>query len=110
MKKPTPDRLAGSKVAGGGVAPGNTPPVTLELLYTRSKGSRWGLSRERFSAALERSAEKRRSTGSLPPERVEEYLASLHLEDLALASACIENCEPAWEHFVTAYRPYLRAA
>jgi RNA polymerase sigma factor (sigma-70 family) len=106
MKKPTPDRFAGSTAAGGGVA----PPVRLELLYTQSNASRWGLSRERFSAALERSAEKRLSTGSLPPVRVEEYLASLHLEDLALASACLENCEPAWEHFVTAYRPYLRAA
>jgi RNA polymerase sigma factor (sigma-70 family) len=110
MRKPTPDRFAGSKFGGGAVAPGDTSLKRLELLYTQSNASHWGLSPERFSAALERSAEKRLSTGSLPPERVEEYLASLHLEDLALASACLENCEPAWEHFVTAYRPYLRAA
>jgi RNA polymerase sigma factor (sigma-70 family) len=110
MKKPTADRPEGSKFAGGGVAPGDSTQARGELLYAQSNASRWGLSRARFAAALERSAEKRLSTGGLPPEKVEEYLASLHLEDLALASACLENCEPAWEHFVAAYRPYLRAA
>jgi RNA polymerase sigma factor (sigma-70 family) len=34
----------------------------------------------------------------------------LHLQDLALATACLENCEPAWDYFVTAYRGYLRSA
>ena len=34
----------------------------------------------------------------------------LHLEDLALATACAEGGEAAWEHFFTKYRAYLRAA
>jgi RNA polymerase sigma factor (sigma-70 family) len=82
----------------------------LDLLYEQSSAARWSLPRERFAASLERSAEKRLSSGSLAPEKIEEYLAALHLEDLALAAACMEGREPAWEHFVSAYRPYLRAA
>lgn len=112
MKKGIPDRPSGNSVAGR-VVPAKTPPVPparLELLYARSNASRWGLSPERFAASLERSAEKRLASGSLAPEKLEEYLAALHLEDLALAAACMENCELAWEHFVAAYRPYLRAA
>jgi RNA polymerase sigma factor (sigma-70 family) len=85
-------------------------PAKLEWLYAQSKGGRWGLSRERFAASLEHSAEKRLASGSLSAEKIEEYLAALHLEDLALAAACMENSESAWEHFVGMYRPYLRAA
>jgi RNA polymerase sigma factor (sigma-70 family) len=85
-------------------------PGRLEWLYAQSKAGRWGLSRERFSASLQFSAEKRLASGNLAPEKLDEYLGALHLEDLALASACMENCEPAWDHFVAAYRPYLRAA
>jgi RNA polymerase sigma-70 factor (ECF subfamily) len=39
----------------------------------------------------------------------EEFLVSLHLEDLALAQACAMGREAAWEFFVEIYRPYLRA-
>jgi len=85
-------------------------PAKLDWLYEQSSAPRWGLSRERFAASLERSAEKRLTSGNLLPEKLEEYLAALHLEDLALATACMEDREPAWEHFVSAYRPYLRAA
>jgi RNA polymerase sigma factor (sigma-70 family) len=85
-------------------------PATLDGLFAQSNAGRWGLSRERFAASLERSAEKRLASGNLAPEKLDEYLSALHLEDLALAAACMENCEPAWEHFVSAYRPYLRAA
>jgi len=43
-------------------------------------------------------------------QKLQEYLGALHLEDLALASACAEGCEAAWEHFFTTYRAYLRTA
>ena len=79
-------------------------------LYAQSNAGRWGLSRDSFAVSLKRSAEKRLSSGSLAPDKLEEYLSSLHLEDLALATACLENCEAAWEHFVGAYRGYLRSA
>jgi len=50
------------------------------------------------------------ASGALIPPKLEEYLGALHLEDLALATACAEGGEAAWEHFFTKYRAYLRAA
>jgi RNA polymerase sigma factor (sigma-70 family) len=82
----------------------------VEWLYAQSHASRWELSRERFASALERSAKKLLAAGAVTPQKFEEYLAALHLEDLALACACAEGCEAAWEHFFSCYRPYLRAA
>jgi RNA polymerase sigma factor (sigma-70 family) len=82
----------------------------VERLYGQAGASRWDLSRKEFMAGLERSAKKGLSSGALSPEKIEEYLGALHLEDLALACACLENCEAAWEYFVSAYRGYLRAA
>jgi len=86
------------------------PSARAEWFFAQSGAGRWGLSRERFSAALQRSVEKRLASGALATEKVDDYLNSLHLEDLALATACLENCEAAWEHFVGEYRGYLRAA
>src|ERR1700674_5372943 len=82
----------------------------LEWLYAQADAARWGLSRGDFAVALERSASKRLASGALTPSRLEEYLGTLHLEDLALASACAQGGEAAWEHFFTKYRAYLRAA
>jgi RNA polymerase sigma factor (sigma-70 family) len=111
MKKDSRDRPQASKPAAPPTALTlAASPAKLDLLYEQSSAARWGLSRGRFAASLERSAEKRISSGNLAPEKIEEYLAALHLEDLALATACMEDREPAWEHFVSAYRPYLRAA
>jgi RNA polymerase sigma factor (sigma-70 family) len=110
MKKDAPDRSPGSKPLAGTVPSLAPLPAKFEWLYAQSKAGRWGLSCERFASSLELSAQKRLASGNLAPEKLDEYLAALHLEDLALAAACMENCEPAWEHFVAAYRPYLRAA
>ena len=112
MKQDTPDRSQSRPPAVRGSAAQTlvASPATLDGLFAQSKAGRWGLSRERFAASLERSAEKRLASGNLAPEKLDEYFSALHLEDLALATACMENCEPAWEHFVSAFRPYLRAA
>jgi RNA polymerase sigma-70 factor (ECF subfamily) len=82
----------------------------VDWLYAQSQSGRWGLSRQGFSAALERSAKKRCASGAVSARQLEEFLSALHLEDLALAGACAEGCEEAWEHFFARYRPYLRAA
>ena len=82
----------------------------VDRLYARSKAEQWGVSREQFSAALERSAKKRLTSGAGTAQNLEEYLRGLHIGDLALAAACAEGCETAWEHFFTTYRPYLRVA
>ncbi len=70
----------------------------------------WGLTREQFQRALERSA-ARRFSDSLPDDRiVVGYLESLHLSDLALACACSAGDSAAWEYFIEHYRPELHRA
>jgi RNA polymerase sigma-70 factor, ECF subfamily len=82
----------------------------INSLYARSHAGRWLVSRERFVAALERSAKKALAPGPVTPQKLHEYLSALHLEDLALATACADGGEAAWEHFLSTYRAYLRAA
>jgi RNA polymerase sigma factor (sigma-70 family) len=79
-------------------------------LYSQSLAARWGLSQPQFACGLERSLRKRFQEGAPSPDRLEEYLLTLHLEDLALTTACIEGSDAAWEYFVQEYRGYLRAA
>jgi len=79
-------------------------------LYSQSGGARWGLSQAQFVCGLERSLRKRFQDGAPSPGRLQEYLLTLHMEDLALTTACIEGSEAAWEYFVQEYRGYLRAA
>jgi len=81
-----------------------------EWLYAQSQAGRWGLARERFVAVLERSAKKRLGAGDVTSRQLEEFLAALHLEDLALATACADGCEAAWEHFYATFRNYLHTA
>ena len=80
----------------------------LKLLHMRANAVRWDLSCEEFAAALHRSAAHH--LGDAPAETVESYLQGLHLDDLALTCALRKGCEPAWEQFVSEYRPILRAA
>jgi RNA polymerase sigma factor (sigma-70 family) len=82
----------------------------IDCLHAEANCSRWGLSRNRFAEALRRSAEKRYRDGRAGAGEVEAYLKSLHLEDLALACACAEGVEAAWEFFVAHFRQDLRAA
>jgi RNA polymerase sigma factor (sigma-70 family) len=112
MKDDGPDRSNTRKVAPSTLSVKSTPvpPAKIEWLYARADAGRWGLSRDRFTSALERSIEKAMAGATPSPERIEHYLGGLHLEDLALAAACVENCESAWDHFVSTYRAYLRSA
>jgi len=82
----------------------------VEKLYAESQAARWGLTLERLALALERSATKRFAAAAPPRQKLEDYLAGLHLEDLALATACAAGCEAAWEHFFATYRQYLYSA
>jgi len=79
-------------------------------LYSQSSAARWGLSQSQLACGLERSLRKRFPEGTPSPDCLEQYLLTLHLEDLALTTACIEGSEAAWEYFVQEYRGYLRAA
>jgi RNA polymerase sigma-70 factor, ECF subfamily len=84
--------------------------AVVEELYAQSAAARWGLARERFAAALARSLQKRFAKEQVTPEKLQEYLGALHIEDLGLAAACIEGYEAAWEHFVATFRGSLRAS
>jgi RNA polymerase sigma-70 factor len=82
----------------------------LERFYAQSHAGRWGLPRQRFLAALQRSSEKAFTILTPTLQKLEAYLGALHLEDLALAAACAAGVEPAWEYFISQYRAYLRSA
>src|SRR2546426_10179973 len=82
----------------------------IESLHAVAQASRWHLPLPPFAEALARSARKRFCGGAPAAKQIEDYLASLHLEDLALACACAEGIEAAWEYFVKTYRGYLRAS
>lgn len=84
--------------------------AVVEELYAQSGAARWGVDRERFAAALARGLQKRFTNEQVTPAKLQEYLGALHIEDLALAAACIEGCEAAWEHFVATFRGALRAS
>jgi RNA polymerase sigma-70 factor, ECF subfamily len=84
--------------------------AAVERFHREAKADRWALRLESFAAALELSA--RRAFAAEPPAArdLERYLKSLHLEDLALACACADGIEAAWDHFVLEYRPALYRA
>ena len=79
-------------------------------LYRQANADRWHVPPERFRHALESSAERACAGRNWDAQEVELYLLSLHLEDLALACACAEGDDDAWEHFVLAQRPALYRA
>jgi RNA polymerase sigma factor (sigma-70 family) len=103
-------KLGGESPLGDPFCPLDGQTSLLEWLYAQSQAGRWGVSREGFAAVLERSAKKAATLGAVTPQKLDGYLRALHLEDLALATACAEGGEAAWEHFFTTYRAYLRAA
>jgi len=85
-------------------------PELVEWLHSKAQGARWGVTRARFAQALQRSLESRFRGASPTPVEVAAYLETLHAEDLALACACSDGHEKAWEHFLQHYRQELYAA
>jgi RNA polymerase sigma factor (sigma-70 family) len=81
-------------------------PELAARLYRQAGASRWGLAEASFVAALERSAAKTLG-GTTDVKKLERYIDGLHLEDLALACACAEGVDLAWDHFVVEFRPVL---
>ncbi len=108
MAKDTPKRTTQSSSGLSLLLDGRASLV--EQLYAQSQAARWGLTLVRFSLSLERSATKRFAGESAARQKIEDYLAGLHVEDLALAAACAAGCESAWEHFFATYRQYLYSA
>jgi RNA polymerase sigma-70 factor (ECF subfamily) len=82
----------------------------IDWLHAEAQCARWNVSRSRFAEALQRSVAKRFGVARPATPEVEAYLKSLHLEDFALACACADGEEAAWEFFVGQFRQELRAA
>jgi RNA polymerase sigma-70 factor len=91
-------------------SPASLDRAQLERLYERAQASRWTLSRAAFAAAIEASVQKGLADRARDRAAVDAYLASLHVEDLALACACAEGHEPAWEHVMREHRAALGRA
>jgi RNA polymerase sigma-70 factor len=84
--------------------------ATVEQLYRTSRGEEWALGIERFATALDNSARKYFGEDPPDPRELERYLESLHLPDLAVACACADGSDAAWDHFIREYRPVLYRA
>lgn len=81
----------------------------VERLHRKARAERWSLPIEVFAAALEASARKALAPAA-DARQLERFLDALHLEDLALACACAQGSDAAWEHFIREYRPALYRA
>jgi RNA polymerase sigma-70 factor, ECF subfamily len=79
-------------------------------LHASADAGQWHVSLARFTEALEASIGRAFADRAADPREVERYLGALHLRDLALACACADGDEAAWEHFVREYRPVLYRA
>ena len=84
-------------------------PTLVARLHARADANRWDVSVSRFTAVLTASRDHGLDVDA-PTGEVERYLTSLHLEDLALACACADGHETAWEHFIRVHRPVLYRA
>jgi RNA polymerase sigma-70 factor, ECF subfamily len=90
--------------------PTGLDPALVERLYREANADRWRLPQAAFTAALETSCAKAFPGAEPALREVSRYLASLHLEDLALACACALGDGAAWDHFVLEMRPGLHRA
>lgn len=84
--------------------------AAFERLYRRSRAERWGVSSARLRQAADAGIARAFRDGEPGADQVARHLDSLHAEDLALACACADGHEPAWEHFMREYRPALYRA
>jgi len=99
--------------AGGGRGEWRFPEACgpfLRRLFEESRAAHFELSFKTFESALAKSAAKRFAESSPTATECQDYLAALHVGDLALACACAEGSDRAWEQFVSQYRAYLRGA
>jgi RNA polymerase sigma-70 factor (ECF subfamily) len=82
--------------------------ILLDQLYGSSRAAEFGLSRSEFAGVLEEV--RKRYAPAATPRETAIFLESLRLEDLALARACANGNERAWEIFLTRFRAKLYQA
>jgi RNA polymerase sigma-70 factor (ECF subfamily) len=76
------------------------------VVYEKSRGQVFGLTREQFDGILGEIARKYLPVDAAQSE-IRELYTSLRVEELALARACALGHEHAWEVFLTRYREKL---
>jgi RNA polymerase sigma factor (sigma-70 family) len=86
------------------------PPRLVSELFRRSAAARWELPEHAFAEALDASLARAAAGQSWSGDEARRYAEALHLEDLALARACILGQDAAWEHFMLQHRPALYRA
>jgi RNA polymerase sigma-70 factor len=80
-------------------------------LHVRANAARWDVSVERFATALTHAVAKHAAANAdASSSAIERLTESLHLEDLALAVACADGHDSAWNAFITGYQPELNRA
>src|SRR5271154_2297488 len=80
----------------------------IETLCAQAGVARFGCTAASLLPHLARSVASRFKGLTPAPHQLDGYLGSLCLEDFALACACSEGQEAAWDFFVDHYRGYLR--
>jgi len=78
--------------------------------HREAGAERWGVTPETFAEALARSTTKAFAGRTPSAAEIDRYQQSLHLADLALACACMQGHDAAWDHFVAEFRPALYRA
>jgi len=78
----------------------------LAELHTKGACEKIGLTRESFTAILCEVGEKY-ATPATSESEVRTFFLSLRVDELALARACAEGSNPAWEIFLTRFREKL---
>jgi len=77
-------------------------------LHQKSGADEYGLGRDEFHVIVAEIAA--RYVPQAPPSEVRAFCASLRVEELALARACANGHEKAWEKFMVRYRAKLYEA
>jgi len=73
--------------------------------YEASGAAKFGVDEAELTGILAEVASQSNHTATATDLRT--FLASLHLEELVLARACVNGCESAWESFLLRYRVTL---
>ena len=93
-------------MAAPAIESGGVDEHVARRLYEQSGAAAWDVPPARFREALSRSLAHRFGADS-PADGGRGYLESLAVSNLALACACIDGHDAAWEHFVRELRPQL---
>ena len=83
--------------------------AVVKRLHQKANAGRWAVTPDRFGAVLDSSV-SHAFPGGASPVAAERHASGLQLEDLALAAACADGNEAAWEHFIREHRPVLYRA